>query len=164
MFLSKQFIWGILVLFQVTTASYIVSFLFCTLIVLEKTTFMVMFLFYFIICYWLTKYTGLETLQLSLNLWNFLCLRFASHPVKLWTSILTPWFSLASCGSEGSVSELSISFCLVSQLSNHDKGRIILLETWYNLAHSCLTSFLRGEGKEEHKHLLNLLYIFLQSK
>lgn len=124
-------------------------FLFCALIVLGKRTLMVMFLFYFVIgCYWVTQYRGAETLQISLTLWGFLCVKSAAYPVKPWTSILTPWFRLASCGPEGSVSELSISFCLVSQLSNHDKGQIILLETWCNLAHSCLTSFLRGKGKK----------------
>lgn len=33
----------------------------------------------------------------------------------------------APCGSEGSVNELYVGFCLVSQLSDHDKGQIILL-------------------------------------
>lgn len=57
-----------------------------------------------------------------------LCVRFASYLLKPRTSFLTSPFS--SCGSEGLFSELYISLCLVSQLSDHDKGQIILLQTF----------------------------------
>lgn len=125
---------------------YIISFLFCVSIVRGKRTLTVMFLFYFMICYWLTQYIGAETLQIS-YLVDFplceVCFLPSTTP-----NFHSHTFRLASCGPEGSVSELSVSFYLVSQLSNHDKGQIILLETWCNLAHSCLTSFLRGKEKK----------------